>query len=60
MAEIYEEINDLSTAILFYKRSQQINAKDNIKNKIQALSLIKGLELLAIGSSKNILLDTEF
>lgn len=60
MAEIYETIMDVSTATLFYKRSLQILPRPDIKEKVQSLTLIKGLELLTIGSSKNILLDTEF
>lgn len=51
---------DSSTALLFYKRSMQLLPKQEIKEKIQNLSLIKGLEMISVGSSKNILLDTEF
>jgi hypothetical protein len=49
---------DLSTAILFYKRSLQTVPRHDIKEKIQNLTLIKGMQMLAVGSAKNILHDT--
>lgn len=58
LAEIYEKIMDLSTAILFYKRSLQSVPRHDIKEKIQNLTLIKGMQMLAVGSAKNILHDT--
>lgn len=49
---------DVSTAILFYKRSLQISPHPDIKEKIHSLTLVKGLQMLGAGSSKNILHDT--
>lgn len=46
MAEIYEKIMDISTAVLFYKRSLQIMPRHDIKEKVQSLTLVKGLQLL--------------
>lgn len=51
---------DVSTAILFYKRSLQIAPRPDIKEKIQNLTLFKGLQMLGAGSSKNILHGTQF
>jgi hypothetical protein len=58
MAEIYEKIMDVSTAVLFYKRSLQIVPRQDIKEKIQNLTLVKGLQMLEVGSVKNILQDS--
>lgn len=60
MGEIYESMLDHSSAILFYKRSLQLLPRPDIKEKVQKLTLVKGLELLETGSAKNILLDTSF
>lgn len=49
---------DISTAILFYKRSVQISPRPDIKEKVQSLTLVKGLQMLGAGSSKNILHET--
>lgn len=51
---------DVSTAVLFYKRSLQIVPRPDIKEKVQNLTLVKGLQMLSAGSSKNILYETEF
>ncbi len=58
LAHIYEEIYDISTAVLFYRRAHQIKPTPQNKEKIKLLMKIRGLQLLETGSGKNILEDT--
>lgn len=46
LAEIYEKILDVTSATLFYKRSLQIMPRPDIKEKVQNLTLVKGLQML--------------
>jgi hypothetical protein len=43
IAELYERINDIATALLFYKKSLQFQDNLGIKDKIQCLYLVKGV-----------------
>jgi hypothetical protein len=53
---------DLSSAILFYRRVHQLggNCAASAQDKVKEMTKIQGLQLLEIGSIKNILEDTEF
>lgn len=53
-------MHDVSSAILFYKRAHQLAGAANFLEKTRTLSRIEGIQLLSIGSAKNILLDTTF
>ena len=60
LAEIYEALMDLSSAVTFYRRVHQLNGSFQAHEKVKTLTKIQGLQLLEVGSVKNILEDTEF
>lgn len=60
LAEIYEKNCDIASAILFYRRANQLATSSTAQEKVKFLSKVKGLQLLALGSTKNILADSEF
>lgn len=60
LAEIYEKMYDVSSAILFYRRTFELNKSSQALERGKFLSKVQGLQLLEIGSIKNILEDTEF
>ena len=51
---------DLKSASLFYRRTHQLNNSPSALEKVKNIAKIQGLQLLSIGSAKNILEDTEF
>jgi hypothetical protein len=60
LAEIYEKMMDLTSASLFYRRTHQLNNSSAALEKVKNIAKIQGLQLLSIGSVKNILDDSEF
>lgn len=60
LAEIYEKNCDIASAILFYRRVNQLSTNSTAQEKVKFLSKVQGLQLLALGSTKNILADSEF
>ena len=60
LAEIYEKVLDFSSATLFYRRVHQLNNSSLAFQKVKYFAKVKGLQLLEIGSVKNILEDTQF
>ena len=55
LADVYERMMDLSTALNLHKRAEQLRASQN--NRIKSLALLRGFALLDAGSVKNILSD---
>jgi hypothetical protein len=60
LAEIYERSCDIASAVLFYRRANQLAPNSTAQEKVKFLSKVQGLQLLALGSAKNILADSEF
>ncbi len=60
LAEIYERNCDIASAVLFYRRANQLTPNSTAHEKVKFLSKVQGLQLLALGSVKNILADSEF
>lgn len=57
LADIYEMMMDLSTALNLHKRAEQLRGSQS--SKIKSLALLRGFALLDAGSVKNILSDCE-
>lgn len=55
LAEIYEKVYDFSSASLFYRRVHQLNSSSLAYQKVKYFAKVKGLQLLEVGSAKNIL-----
>lgn len=57
LADIYEGMLDMSTALNLNRRAEQLRGSEN--NSIKKLALLKGFALLDVGSISNILADCE-
>lgn len=55
LAEIYEKNMDLSSASLFYRRAHHLNNSALALEKLKLIAKIQGIQLLELGSVKNIL-----
>ena len=58
MAEIYEALMDLSTALSLLKRADFLESRMEIKEKINRIAIIQGMQLIQMGNARNILIDT--
>ena len=51
---------DLSSAVTFHRRVYHLNGSFQAQEKVKSLTKIQGLQMLQVGSVKNIVEDTEF